>query len=241
MMPGSFEERWGSVQERIRAACRRAGRAVEEVTLVAVSKNQPPEAIEAAAACGVTIFGESRVQEAAQKIPLSPGHLEWHFIGHLQRNKLRPAVQLFRVLHAVDSLRLLQSLDQECEEAGARMRVMLEVNVSGEGSKYGFAPADCRRTLELVQGLACVEVTGLMTIPPFTPDPNGARPYFCRLRELRDQWAGETGCLLPELSMGMSNDFEVAIEEGATWIRLGSVLFGPRPARISSRQEVELE
>lgn len=223
-------DRLSALEARIAAACARAGRPRDSVTLVAVSKTQPPEVVADAAAAGLRVFGENRVQEAAAKIPQCPGHLSWHLVGHLQSNKAYAACELFEVIHSVDSVRLLQLVDRACDELGKRMKILLEVNVSGEGSKFGLRPDDVPATLEAANGLPRVEVCGLMTMPPFAPEPEQARSHFRRLRELRDRWSAETGTALPELSMGMSGDFEVAIEEGSTWIRVGTAIFGERKA-----------
>jgi len=227
----TMQERVDAVLARIAAACRRAGRARDAVRLVAVAKTYGPEAVAEAARCGLDSMGESRIQEARQKIPLCPSGLSWHMIGHLQRNKVREAVRLFDRFHAIDSLALLERLEAMADEAGRRVAACLEVNVSGESAKYGLAPEAVPAVLEAAAGLRRVEVTGLMTIPPFHPEPEAARPYFRRLRELRDTWAAGSGLALEDLSMGMSGDFEVAIEEGATWVRVGSALFGPRAPR----------
>ncbi len=217
-----------AVRQRVAEACSRAGREREDVRLVAVSKRHGPDAVRALSEAGVGTFGESRVQEAAQKIPLCPSGLTWHMIGHVQRNKARDVAHLFSMVHSVDSWRLLEALDRAAGEAGKTLSVLLEVNVSGEGSKFGLTPEEVPDVLEQCQALMNLDVSGLMTIPPFTPDAEGARPHFARLRELRDAWRLESGFPLDELSMGMSHDFEVAIEEGATWIRLGTILFGER-------------
>ena len=223
-----FQEKFQEVRQRIEAACLKAGRAPSEVSLLPVTKKVEPERIREAAACGLRVFGESRVQEARQKAPLCPAHIEWHLIGHLQTNKVRDAVALFRMMHAVDSLRLLAAIDAACAAAGTSMKVCVEVNNSGESTKYGLKPDEVPALLEAGGKMLHVELVGLMTIPPLTEDPEEARPFFCGLRELRDQWRTQTGLELPELSMGMSNDFEVAVEEGATWVRLGTLLFGGR-------------
>ncbi len=220
-----------AVMARVVAACARAGRDPATVTVCAVSKTHGPDAVRALADLGLRVFGESRVQEAAQKIPLCPGRLDWHFVGHLQTNKVRPALTLFTTLHAVDSLRLLEALERTADELGVRPRVFLEVNVSGERSKFGLAPEAVPPVLERAAALTRVAVVGLMTIPPFDPEPEAARPYFARLREWRDRWALESGLALDALSMGMSGDFESAIAEGATCVRLGTALFGTRPAK----------
>ena len=216
------------VRGRIAAACARAGRAAEEVRLLAVSKTQGPEAVRAAVAAGQRGFGENRVQEAAAKIPECPGHLEWHLIGHLQGNKVAAAARLFDWVHSVDSAKVLVALDREAGEAGRRLEVLAQVNVSGERSKSGLSPEAAGEVLALGGGLSHVRVRGLMTIPPLSEDPERARPYFRRLRELRDGWAAELGMELGELSMGMTHDLEVAIEEGATFVRVGTGIFGAR-------------
>ena len=224
-------ERLNKIRERINNACARAGRRAEEVRLLAVSKTQPSEKIIEAAACGLILFGENRVQEAKQKIPACPSNLEWHMVGHLQSNKARDAVRLFQTIHSVDSQKLLAAIDAAGELTGRAMPVLLEVNVSGEGSKFGLAPEAVPAVLEFANGLKRVEIRGLMTIPPAAEDPQAARPYFKNLRLYRDKWRSQTGFDLNELSMGMSHDFEVAIEEGATIVRLGTILFGPRQTR----------
>lgn len=224
----SFADRLAAVEARIRAACARAGREPGGVRIVAVSKRMGPDRVVEAASAGLAVFGESRIQEARQKIPLCPGHLEWHFIGHLQSNKVRPAAALFRVFHSIDSLRLLERVDAACAEAGSRARVLLEVNIAGEASKQGMPPADAPAAVRAAQGLMRVELAGLMAIAPFRADPEEARPFFRALRELRDRLQEGEGVPLPELSMGMSHDFEPAVEEGATWVRIGTALFGRR-------------
>ncbi len=229
----TMAERWERIQARMAQACARAGRDPSEVRLVAVSKTHPPEAVAEAARAGQRVFGENRVQEAAAKIPQCPGHLEWHLVGHLQANKVRPAVQLFRVIHSIDSEDLLRRVDRISDEAGVRPEVYLEVNVAGEASKNGLAPEAVAPVLEAARGLARVEVRGLMTIPPVCEEAERARRYFRDLRMLRDRLSSATGFALPELSMGMSHDFEIAIEEGATWVRVGTDLFGARPRPVA--------
>ncbi len=224
----TFMERLEMARGRLDAACRRAGRASDAARIIAVSKTHGPEAVCEAVECGQTVFGENRVQEAAQKMPLSPAALSWHMIGHLQGNKVKLAVGLFDAIHSVDSLKLLVAINDAAQAAGRVMPVFLEVNVSGESSKFGLAPASVPEVLRSANALARVEVRGLMTIPPVGEDPEHARPFFRRLRELRDGWREQTGFELAELSMGMSHDFEVAVEEGATWVRLGTILFGKR-------------
>jgi pyridoxal phosphate enzyme (YggS family) len=214
------------VEQRIRAACEKAGRQRAEVKLVAVSKTKPAEAVLEAADAGQIVFGENKVQEAQSKILLCPGNLEWHLIGHLQSNKARVAASgLFRMIHSVDSEKLLRLLD---EYTAVPLPVLLQVNVSGEGSKDGCSPDETAALIDAANACSKVEVHGLMTIPPFTPDPEKARIHFSNLRKLRDRLQQETGTPLPELSMGMSHDFEIAIEEGATFVRVGSDIFGGR-------------
>ncbi|MDD5677204.1 MAG: YggS family pyridoxal phosphate-dependent enzyme [Kiritimatiellae bacterium] len=227
-MNNSFEERLVDVQRRITEACRRAARSPEDVRLLAVSKTRAPECVREAATCGLTFFGESRVQEARQKIPLCPSSLTWHLIGHLQTNKVKDAVNLFHLIQAVDSLKLLMAIETAAEAAGRVMPVFLEVNVSGESCKFGLAPDAVPGVLQAANGMRRVDIQGLMTIPPLAEDPEQARPFFRALREHRDRWRQETGFELRELSMGMSHDFEIAVEEGATWVRLGTILFGKR-------------
>jgi pyridoxal phosphate enzyme (YggS family) len=231
-MSDTLQDRFDGVKRRIGEACARAGRNPETVRLVAVSKTFGPEAVKEAAECGQVLFGESKVQEAKPKISMCPGHLEWHMVGHLQRNKVRDATRLFRMIHSVDSLRLLETISASCREMGNTMPVCLEVNVSGERSKFGMLPEDVPATLDKASTLMGVDIVGVMTIPPFAEDPAEGRPFFKRLRELRDEWHNASGIELPELSMGMSNDFEVAIEEGATLVRVGTVLFGDRKAML---------
>lgn len=229
-MSETLAERLAVLNQRVAAACARAGRDPSLVGLVAVSKTHGPERVAEAAAAGLRVFGENKVQEARAKIPLCPGHLVWHLVGHLQSNKVQAACELFDQIHAIDSLKLLNLVDRACDELGKTMKVLIEVNVSGEGTKYGLRPEDVPAVLQAANGLARVEVRGLMTMAPLAPDPEKARPHFRRLRELRDRWSAELGISLPELSMGMSGDFEVAVEEGASWIRVGTALFGEREA-----------
>jgi pyridoxal phosphate enzyme (YggS family) len=216
------------VRQRIAAACSRAGRTPDDVEIVAVTKTFGPDVVEDALCAGLRLFGENRVQEAAAKIPSCPSVPAWHLIGHLQRNKVRPALELFSVIHAVDSARLLQQIDSVASEAGHQPQILLEVNVSGEASKFGLKPEDVPAAVEQALQARAVTLIGLMTMAPFCPDPQQARPVFARLRELRDRMVRDFGVGLPQLSMGMSNDFEAAVEEGATWVRLGSALFGHR-------------
>lgn len=228
MSEDTFESRLNGVRKRVKAACERSGRDESTVSIVVIAKNHGPERVREAADCGVTVIGENRVQEAIHKQSMSPGGLEWHMVGHLQRNKVKHAVRVFRMIHSVDSMELLEVINKACGEHGVVLPVCLQVNVSGEASKFGMPPEEGLGVLERCSSLMNVDVMGLMTIPPFSPDPEASRPYFAELRGLRDSWRDATGFDLEGLSMGMSNDFEVAIEEGATWIRLGTVLFGRR-------------
>ncbi len=228
-METGFQKRLEAIRHRMDSACERAGRDPASVRLLPVSKTFGPEAVREAAEAGLTVFGENKVQEAMAKMPLCPGRLCWHLVGHLQSNKARLAAGLFTVIHAVDSISLLERLEAACAESGRRLELFLEVNVSGEPSKFGMRSEDVESAVARANRLAHVTVTGLMTMPPFDPDPARVRPHFRRLRELRDSLQERTGTPLPELSMGMSHDFEVAIAEGATWIRVGTALFGVRP------------
>jgi PLP dependent protein len=218
-----------AVQQRIEAACGRAGRAPASVTLVAVTKGQPPEVVCAAAEAGLSLFGENKVQEAKAKVPLCPGRLRWHMIGHLQTNKCRDAVDLFTMVQSVDSLHLAEELNKRAEQAAKTMPVLLEVNAVGEASKFGCRPEQLLTELGRINALPRLEIQGLMTVPPWTLDPEKIRPVFRQIRELKERCEQLLGAPLPHLSMGMSGDFEVAIEEGATMVRVGTALFGARP------------
>ena len=217
------------IQQRIRAACDRVDRVPNSITLLAVAKTQPPEVVKAAADRGLLLFGENKVQEAKAKIPLCPGKLRWHFIGHLQSNKCRDAVELFEMIQSVDSLALAQEIARRAEAAAKTMPVLLEVNVAGEASKFGYQPKRLLEELKELNALRRIEIHGLMTVPPWTDEPEKIRPHFRRLRELKAGCEQILGVPLPHLSMGMSGDFEVAIEEGATMVRIGTALFGARP------------
>jgi pyridoxal phosphate enzyme (YggS family) len=225
-------ERVRQVRARMAAAAERSGRSAEAVTLVAVTKTVPVERIQQAHDLGLRVFGENRVQEAREKMNALeevPG-LHWHMIGHLQTNKAWLAVQLFEMVQSVDNMRLARRLDIGAAARGKRLPVLLEVNVSGEASKEGVRPEGLVELVELMRRLPSLEVQGLMTVAPYTRQPEEVRPIFRRLRELRDAMrARYPGTEWPHLSMGMSDDFEVAIEEGATIVRLGRALFGERP------------
>ncbi len=217
-----------AIQTKIEAACVRTGRDPGRVTLLAVSKSQPPEAVRAASELGLDTFGENKVQEAKAKIPLCPGRLRWHMIGHLQTNKCRDAVQFFEMIQSVDSLELAEEINKRAAQAAKTMPILLEVNIAGEASKFGYPPDRLLRELEQINALKRIEIQGLMTIAPWATEPEKVRPVFRRLRELKERSEQILGAALPHLSMGMSGDFEVAIEEGATLVRIGTALFGPR-------------
>jgi PLP dependent protein len=224
-----------AINRRIAAACERAGRQASEITLVAVSKTVPAARIREAVEAGVRTLGESRVQEAAAKIPelkLLSAELkvEWHLIGHLQSNKARRAVELFDAVHSVDSVKLAERLDNAAAQSGKRLPIFIEVNLGGEESKTGAAPGEVLPLCEQIGKLQRLELKGLMAVPPFSDNPENARPFFRHLRRLRDEArrAGAVGSQFNDLSMGMSDDFEIAIEEGATFIRVGTAIFGAR-------------
>jgi len=221
-------ENLDSIQQRIRAASERAGRDVASVTLLAVTKGQPPDAVNEAGKLGIASFGENKIQEAKAKIPLCSGKLRWHFIGHLQTNKCREAVELFGMIQSVDSLHVAQEISKRADQAGKTMPILLEVNLAGEASKFGYRPDKLETELNQINALPRLEIHGLMTVPPWTANAENVRPVFRQLRELKERCEQALGAPLPHLSMGMSGDFEVAIEEGATFVRIGTALFGPR-------------
>jgi pyridoxal phosphate enzyme (YggS family) len=219
------------VLERIATACARVGREAGSVELVAVSKTVDPERLRAAVAAGLTTLGENRVQEAAAKVPLVPGAARWHLVGPLQSNKARRAIELFDVIETVDSIELLRRLDRIAGEraGGSPYPVLLEVNVDGDPAKAGLSPEAVPSVLEAATDLGHVSVRGLMTIGRLVADASAARPTFAGLRRLSERLRVAHPTLGPELSMGMTDDFETAIEEGATLIRVGRALFGERP------------
>jgi hypothetical protein len=228
----SLPDNLNLIQQRIAAACARVGRAADSVMLLAVSKTHPPETICAAVACGQIYFGENKIQEAKAKIPLCPGKARWQFIGHLQSNKVRDAVELFEMIQGVDSLAIAQEISKRAAQAGKTMPILIEVNVAGEATKFGYQPENLLAELNVLNVLPNIEIHGLMAIPPYTPLPEKARPYFQKLRELKLECEKIVGAPLPHLSMGMSGDFEVAIEEGATLVRIGTALFGERSSSV---------
>jgi pyridoxal phosphate enzyme (YggS family) len=227
------------VRDRMAAAAQRTGRSPEDIELVAVSKTHDATRVRDAMEAGQKLFGESRVQEARSKIPELPSNLRWHFIGHLQKNKIRHALPLFELFHGIDSLDLVRDMARIADESGAQPRILVEVNVAGEGSKFGFKAARLEAEIEALLALPRVTIEGLMTIPPVAPEPEASRPFFVQLRELRDKLERDFELHLPQLSMGMTNDYEVAIEEGATLVRVGTAIFGER-ATFKARRMSEM-
>ena len=232
-MDDDFKSRLEAVRARIERAARQAGRDPGGVTLVAVSKSVPVERLREAIAIGCRVFGENRVQEALAKMEALSEYqgLQWHLIGPLQTNKIKAAVGRFALLHAVDRLEVAERLDRAARERGLTQAVLLEVNVAGEQTKHGFSPDELARVTERMGAFPGIRVLGLMAVPPAAGAPEEARPHFRRLRMLAAevQALKIPGITMRELSMGMSGDFEVAIEEGATMVRVGTALFGPRP------------
>jgi PLP dependent protein len=224
----SIAENLGRVRRIITQAAAKVGRSENGIELVAIAKTHPVERIRDAVEAGQTLFGESRVQEARAKIPELPSNLRWHFVGHLQKNKIRHALQLFELFHGVDSLALAQEMNRIAAEEGGHARVLLEVNVAGEGSKFGFKPETVRVEMESLLALPRLSIEGLMCIPPLAEEAESSRKYFVQLRELRDSLEKEFDVKLAQLSMGMTQDFWVAVEEGATLVRVGTAIFGER-------------
>lgn len=221
-----------AIEDRIDRACERAGRKRSEVELIAVSKTFPAGDVLRAIEAGQRLFGESRLQEAEPKMDMLPGGLHWHFIGRVQRNKVRRILPRFEAVHAVDSSRLAAYMDGIAGEFGMCPKVFLQINVGAELSKGGFDPDELLGEMESLIALRHLSIAGLMCIPPPMPDAESARPWFIKLRELRDRLESEFKVSLPSLSMGMSGDFETAIEEGATHVRVGSSIFGKRAYRV---------
>ncbi|MCS7172256.1 MAG: YggS family pyridoxal phosphate-dependent enzyme [Armatimonadetes bacterium] len=228
--PDLVRQRLESVRARLAAACARSGRNPDSVRIVAVTKGFPVEVVVAAVQAGVTDLGENYVQEARAKVQAVPG-ATWHLVGHLQRNKAREAVRLFPWIHSLDSLPLAEELDRRAVRHGRRPQVLIQVNVAQEAQKHGVPPEEAVGLAQAVLRLHGLQLRGLMTIAPLSPHPEGIRWVFRTLRTLRDDLAHRLGFPLPELSMGMTDDFEVAVEEGATLVRLGRALFGERPEK----------
>jgi pyridoxal phosphate enzyme (YggS family) len=225
---GTIAENLERVREQIAQAAAKAGHKADDIELVAITKTHPAEKIREGVEAGHTLFAESRVQEARAKIPELPSNLRWHFVGHLQKNKIRHALPLFEMIHSVDSLALAEDINRIAEEEGMHPRVLLEVNVAGEGSKFGFHPEKLRNEMEPLLALPRLSIEGLMTIPPIAEEAEASRKYFIDLRELRDALEENFDLKLQQLSMGMTNDFAIAVEEGATLVRVGTAIFGER-------------
>lgn len=236
----SLSESLAEVRRRIARAAQRGGRAPEEITLIGVSKTQPAELVKAALEAGLRDFGENRVQEADAKIEeVGRNAARWHLIGHLQANKARRAVQLFDLIHSLDSIALAERLDRLCAQTGrAELPVLIQVDLAGEATKTGASESELPELVAAVTAAEHLSLRGLMTLPPFFEDAERARPFFQRLRELRDALRSRQafGAFSGELSMGMSNDFEVAIEEGASLVRVGTAIFGARRTPTNTGQ-----
>jgi pyridoxal phosphate enzyme (YggS family) len=236
-IPEEIAGRIAAVRERIARAANRAGRSPEEITLIGISKSVPAGRVQEAVDAGLTHLGENRIQEAAEKIPgVHPGRagLTWHMVGHLQRNKARKALELFPWIHSVDSVALAGRLERIASETGLRPRVLVEVDLAGEAGKKGIPPGELGGLLEALAAMDNLRLVGLMAIPPIPALDAGSeanRPYFRDLAALRDRWRGR-GYDLPVLSMGMTDDFEAAVEEGATHVRVGRAIFGERPPPV---------
>jgi pyridoxal phosphate enzyme (YggS family) len=219
------------VRGQITQAAAKAGCSASDVELVAITKTHPAEKVREAVDAGHTLFGESRVQEARAKIPELPSNLRWHFVGHLQKNKIRHALPLFELFHGVDSLALAQEMNRIAAEEGGHPCVLLEVNVAGEGSKFGFKAQSLRAEMESLLALPRLSIEGLMCIPPLADEAEASRTFFVQLRDLRDSLEKEFDLKLSRLSMGMTQDFWIAVEEGATLVRVGTAIFGERSKR----------
>lgn len=230
-MAADFAENLYVVQTAIAESERISRRAAGAVELVAVSKTHPPELVRQAFEAGQLLFGENKVQEAKAKIPELPARLRWHLIGHLQSNKIRQALPLFEMFHGVDSVELLEEIQRIAADLGLFPRVLLQVNVAGESSKFGFVPEKLLSEFERIARAKRIQIEGLMTIPPLSANPEDSRKYFVLLRQLRDRMEKEFRLSLPHLSMGMSSDYRVAVEEGATLVRVGTAIFGERRAK----------
>jgi hypothetical protein len=224
---GLISENIDDVLRRIKNAAKKPGRDVKDVKLIAVTKTVDVNRIKEAIEAGLRIFGENRVQEALQKLKEIDKVVSWHFIGHLQTNKVKDVVGNFDLIHAVDSLKLLEEIDRQAKKRDIVQEILIEVKLSEEESKFGITEKGLLPLIERVSEFGNMKILGLMTIPPFFDDAEKTRPYFKRLRELRDRLV-KNGFNLPELSMGMSHDFEIAIEEGATMVRIGTAIFGER-------------
>jgi hypothetical protein len=234
----SIAENLQSVREQMAQAAAKAGRALEEIELVAISKTHSADEVREAISAGQILFGESRVQEARRKIPELLSNIRWHFVGHLQKNKIRHTLPLFEMIHSVDSLALAQDINRIAQEEGLHPRVLLEVNVAGEGSKFGFAPEKLRSEMESLLALPRLSILGLMCIPPIAEEAEASREHFVQLREFRDSLQTEFRVDLAQLSMGMTQDYWIAIEEGATLVRVGTAIFGERAKKATDQYGV---
>jgi PLP dependent protein len=224
-------ENLSEVRERISQAILKSKRIPDAIRLVVVSKQVGISQIEEARTAGAAIFGENKIQEAVSKVDeIGNEEISWHFIGHLQKNKVKFLDERFDLIHSVDSFELAEKIAKQCQSENRVQSVLLQVNVSGETAKFGMEPVELEKQVMAFSRLQGIKVEGLMTIPPFDPDPENSRKHFSRLRELRDQCEKQNSLTLSELSMGMTNDFEVAIEEGATLVRVGTAIFGSRRA-----------
>jgi len=227
----SLVDRLTAVRQRITSAAQSAGRNPSAIQLVAVSKTFPIEAVQEAYAAGQRLFGENKVQEGLEKISaFNPPDIRWHLLGHLQTNKAKKAAPAFAMIESVDSVELLQRIDRAAAEAGATPELLIQIDLAGEATKFGARPKEATAILEAAAQCTAGRVVGLMTVPPIAAQPEDARPWFRQLRELRDAWlaSGVPAPMLRELSMGMSGDFEVAVQEGATIVRVGTAIFGGR-------------
>ena len=224
----SIAENLERVREQIASAAAHSGRSADDVELVAITKTHPAEKVREAVEAGQTLFGESRVQEARIKIPELSSNIRWHFVGHLQKNKVRQALPLFEMIHSVDSLVLAEDINRVAEEEGLYPKVLLEVNVAGEGSKFGFALGELRSQMEALLELPRLSIEGLMCIPPLAVESELSRKFFVQVRELRESLETQFNMKMPQLSMGMTQDFPIGVEEGATLVRVGTAIFGER-------------
>lgn len=233
----TLQDRYNVIQSKITRAAEKAGRPVEAITLVGVTKTHPPEVVEEGLRLGILQIGENKVQEALAKKLVVGERGIWRLIGHLQSNKVKKAVQIFDCIDSIDSELLAMEVSRHCEAMGKRLKVLMEVNVSGEGSKFGVKPEKALELAEKINSCQNLELTGLMTLAPAVQELEKVRPYFKCLRELRDEIQSKSGIQLPDLSMGMSHDYEIAIEEGSTMVRIGSALFGSRPKPTKSEYD----
>lgn len=230
--PSEIPAKLAAVQEKLRQAARRAGRSLADITLLAVTKNVPASRIQEAWRCGVRHMGENRVQEAASKRPAltTCQDVTWHLIGHLQSNKVKKAIELFDSIQSLDSLSLAEVIDREGEKRGRDVPCLVEIKVSEEPTKFGVLPGELERFLDGLERFRRLRIEGLMTIAPYFNEPEKTRPYFQKARALFDKFKTRFKAETPTLSMGMSQDFGIAVEEGSTMVRIGTALFGPRPA-----------